>query len=1174
MPIFAENHGRIRFQLFVHGVALSFLLFATSPSRFASGRELAGTTSGNVGEILILGTGEGVHSDKLHVETLLRGGGTVVPKHRAWWSTGKDVETNAESPQRKVQQGVEEGKQEEEAKNSRHEAQKSHGVATHSESSDADKDGKARARSESLSSSNSGEGSRSTMSSSTISESMKSKSSSRSSGTSENSKSKSRSWIGEAVANFDGDSDVLPFLMNVDTSQHKQVTEEDTASALAEAEDVAVDDNPEHYEGDLTEQVVEEKKEDEKHDDVGEMIDHILDRLEDEKEDKGAGRFNETLEKQEATLEWVARVGKHHSLSDDDDELTSKEEKKDAESADETKREGGKNEKEKGVPSGRGVPLEDGRATEETTVQKELPWLGRILGVGGGASAAAVAAEKAKDLKKRNRTIINGQLSSNFHSEAEVKEMGEAQAKQAKEKEAREEAKEEARKEEKKKEERAMDQLPRLIDSNDNEYVISNPGKGSKMQLQEDLTLISDIVKVIVAAALGALVCGLLGQPLILGYLAAGMLVGPGGFRLIHELVQVETLAQFGVIFLLFALGVEFNMARMQGCQAVALGGGALQIVIAMLLGGLFSTVTTQGIFIGAFLSMSSTAVVLKCLMDSNTTHTEHGQIMLGTLILQDCALGLLLAVMPALAAKGSSAFSIGKSLLREVAVLCAFCALAWVVTKTLIPPFLRTLIRLSKHSSELYQLGCVGICLCVALLSEHLGLSLEVGAFVAGLMLSGGKFSERTLHQVEPLRNIFAALFLASIGMVMHPVFLWQHKDILLASLLVVFFGKACLIAVTVRIFGYSAATAASVGISLAQIGEFSFVLLARALALNLVTHKVYLLLMGTTALSLVLTPFAFKLVPYIVALDNTSKATSKHRNGRTVASSANVPVLVIGNHRDSSEATGTYKRKGLNHSGGSFGTLSAAPLINGSESNVPGSGMQDPFEDDEKKPPRVISPHGVAGPSVWGAGIGGSGTLASPPSPVPSILLPTISSLASASTTPTGVSSSRRLGHHNGIGVAATHSGSSFSTVPSFLTMSNSMNGRMSDPVTPSSLSPASVFDVDSGHELGQHKVMMRRPLGGQIPAGGKWKVSPEPHQNSHHQQQQPPPAQQQQQHVRQLHHQQQQQNHQHHQQQQQQHQQPPPQQQYPLSPHIQQHPSQHPHLQQNGDSVLFKR
>ncbi|CAI5476180.1 unnamed protein product [Closterium sp. Yama58-4] len=800
----------------------------------------------------------------------------------------------------------------------------------------------------------------------------------------------------------------------------------------------AADDNPDQYEGEEGDGAQNKAKgggkKGGKGENVGEMMEKILERL-DDMEGEG-GKFNETLEKQEAVLETVARVGKHH--------VHEKEEKEREE-----------REKAEQEEAEREAELKAKQEAEAAAAAAKNSWDGGVTGGGErsffdillGIDAAPPPPPPPRPTPK-NVTKAS--------------------------------AKNETKKEQESEQEDEKD-VPRLIDSQDNEYVISSPGKGSKMQLQEDFTLISDIVKVIVAAALGGLACGLMGQPIILGYIVAGMAIGPGGLGLIHELVQVgrvttwvlqgvvllgglacglmgqpiilgyfvagmaigpgglglihelvqskvETLAQFGVVFLLFALGVEFSLAKMQGVHNVALGGGVLQILIAMILGGIFSSNTPQGLFIGGFLSMSSTAVVLKCLVDINGFNSEHGQIMLGTLIAQDCALGLLLAIMPALAARPASASAILLALVRELLILLAFCLVAWALSRLLVPRFLRLLVRVSRGNNELYQLGIMGNCLCVALLSEYLGLSLEVGAFIAGLMLSaptasahdikgarrqlipssfphahghgdarewrpfshllvhpaslphsqaawsereciaadatgvwgeqkvqeqqvqpmhnmwaalfpspcnatilhplnphflyphpfqvaptasehytklsqcatcllrsswhgihghghartlrpsiplcpcnnppGGTYSERTLHQVEPVRNMFAALFLASIGMVMHPMFLWQHKDILLLALAVVFLGKTLLVALVVRGFGYSAGTAAAVGIALAQIGEFSFVLLSRAQTLKLVGHKLYLLLMGTTALSLVLTPFAFKLVPRLAAI------------------------------------------------------------------------------------------------------------------------------------------------------------------------------------------------------------------------------------------------------------------------------------------------------------------
>ena len=409
--------------------------------------------------------------------------------------------------------------------------------------------------------------------------------------------------------------------------------------------------------------------------------------------------------------------------------------------------------------------------------------------------------------------------------------------------------------------------VERLVDSRDNEFVISNPKSGT-MELQQDLRLISDLVIILVASAAGAMVFTLLGQPLITGYLIAGSLVGPGGFGLVVELVQVETLAQFGIIFLLFALGVEFSFAQLRHVQSVAVFGGAMQIALMMLVCGVISDFTgapsKEGVFVGAFLSMSSTAVVIKCLAERGGSQTTHGQITIGTLILQDCTVGLLFALLPVLG--GTNGVGEGVvAMLRVGVFMCLFFAAAVGLSKSLVPRLFRA-VSARGVEPELYQMVAIAFCLLVAWSSEKLGLSIELGAFVAGVMVSATPFAEQTLRHVEPVRNVFAALFVASIGMIMNPFFLWVHLDVLVATLLIVIVFKCSLITLVVRAFGYSTRTSFTVGVSLAQVGEFSFVLLSRASNLGLVQRKLYLLLLGTTALSLVVTPVMFRCTPYLL--------------------------------------------------------------------------------------------------------------------------------------------------------------------------------------------------------------------------------------------------------------------------------------------------------------------
>ncbi|XP_024960792.1 K(+) efflux antiporter 4 isoform X2 [Cynara cardunculus var. scolymus] len=413
---------------------------------------------------------------------------------------------------------------------------------------------------------------------------------------------------------------------------------------------------------------------------------------------------------------------------------------------------------------------------------------------------------------------------------------------------------------------------PRLIDSKDNVFIMSNP-KSKYPVLQLDLRLISDLVVVIVSATCGGIAFACAGQPVITGYLLAGSVIGPGGLSFVNELVQVETVAQFGVIFLLFALGLEFSSAKLRVVRAVAVLGGLLQIFLFMCLSGVIAMLcggeASEGVFVGAFLSMSSTAVVLKFLMEKNSISTLYGQVTVGTLILQDCAVGLLFALLPILG--GTSGVLEGMlSMTKTLVTLITFLAVLSILSRTCIPWFLNLMISLSSQSqtNELYQLASVAFCLIVASCSDKLGLSLELGSFAAGVMISTTDLAQHTLEQVEPIRNFFAALFLASIGMLIHVQFLWNHIDILLASVIMVVVIKTLVVATVVKGFGYTNKTALLVGMSLAQIGEFAFVLLSRASNLHLIEGKLYLLLLGTTALSLVTTPFLFKLIPAVVHL------------------------------------------------------------------------------------------------------------------------------------------------------------------------------------------------------------------------------------------------------------------------------------------------------------------
>ncbi|MBL1210279.1 cation:proton antiporter [Geminocystis sp. GBBB08] len=378
----------------------------------------------------------------------------------------------------------------------------------------------------------------------------------------------------------------------------------------------------------------------------------------------------------------------------------------------------------------------------------------------------------------------------------------------------------------------------------------------------------TDLIALFSAAAIGGLLASILRQPVILGYLLAGIILGPFELGLIHDYEIVETIAELGVTFLLFAIGVEFSFGELNKVRNISLGGGGLQLALTIAITAFISVTVgwvasiPEGIFLGELLSLSSTAVVIKALMESNETSTSHGQVMLGILIIQDLALGLMLAVLPAL---NQPMEEIGVAIAVALLKLTLFALSAIVIGKWLIPPYLKLLAK--TESKEIFLLGVVALCLSIASLTGEIGLSTEMGAFVAGLMISEVEYSDQTLDYVEPLRDICAAAFFVSIGILIDPIFLWHNLALILGLVSLVFLGKSLIITPLVILFRYPLKTAIIAGLGLAQIGEFSFVLADKGRDFDLISQNIYMLILGTTAMTLVVTPFVLKFLPVILS-------------------------------------------------------------------------------------------------------------------------------------------------------------------------------------------------------------------------------------------------------------------------------------------------------------------
>ena len=376
---------------------------------------------------------------------------------------------------------------------------------------------------------------------------------------------------------------------------------------------------------------------------------------------------------------------------------------------------------------------------------------------------------------------------------------------------------------------------------------------------------ILNLTTVLGTSALGGYVANRLRQPVLLGYLFSGLIIGPFGLKLLNDVEQIKPFAEIGVAFLLFTLGVEFSLAELKRVKEIAIQGSLLQIGLTIAITAFFATfmgwVTTpvQGIFLGAVLSLSSTAVVLKTLTERGETNTIHGQAMLAILIAQDLALGIMLAVLPALNNPANLGAALSTALLKVV----IFATVALAVGKWVVPQIMRRVAE--TESSELFLLVVIALCLGVAIVTSKLGLSIEMGAFVAGLMISEIDYADQALAKILPMRDTFASMFFASIGMLIDPNILMQNFGVILGLVMLVMVGKALIILPVIMAFGYSFKTAVMTSLGLNQIGEFSFVLALVGRQQGFISQDKYLLLLGTTAITLLLTPVWLKFSPIL---------------------------------------------------------------------------------------------------------------------------------------------------------------------------------------------------------------------------------------------------------------------------------------------------------------------
>ena len=424
----------------------------------------------------------------------------------------------------------------------------------------------------------------------------------------------------------------------------------------------------------------------------------------------------------------------------------------------------------------------------------------------------------------------------------------------------------------------------------------------------------SDIVIIVVAALLGGVLAHHLKQPLILGYILAGVVVGPytGGVT-VSDVHRIELLAEIGVALLLFALGLEFSLTKLKPVRHIALIGTPVQMLLTMaygfLIGRWLGWEWVPSVWLGAVVSVSSTMVILKTLMNQGMLGTLSSRVMLGMLIVQDLAVVPLMIILPQLSNPAA-----GLPVLGLAAVKAAlFLTLMFFLGTRLLPRVMIYVV--GWNSRELFLLSITAIGLGIGYVTHLVGLSFALGAFVTGMVLSESEYSHQALSDIIPLRDIFGLLFFTSVGMLLDPSFLLSNWDTILLLVVLIATGKGLIFASLARLFRYGNVVPLAVGLGLFQIGEFSFVLARTGLSAGAISSERFSLVLTTAVISMMLTPFVSGLTAPLYAL---RKRWFRHEPIQTINlpdSGLQAHVVVAGGGR-----VGQHVAQVLQHLGFSF--------------------------------------------------------------------------------------------------------------------------------------------------------------------------------------------------------------------------------------------------------------
>lgn len=388
--------------------------------------------------------------------------------------------------------------------------------------------------------------------------------------------------------------------------------------------------------------------------------------------------------------------------------------------------------------------------------------------------------------------------------------------------------------------------------------------------------------------------------PSIVGFLVAGMLIGPHGLGLIKDIHEIELLAEIGVILLLFVIGIEFSLAHLMKMKKIIIRGGGSQVILTIIFSAAIAYAILsnlyQSIFLGFLIALSSTAIVMKMLQERGEMDTPHGRMMVGILIFQDLCVVPLMLLTPAMSGGGIGLYEVAYKMLKAVLIVTVVLVAArWVV-----PELLHQIVR--TRSRELFISIIILLCFGIALLTSKFGLSLALGAFLAGLIIAESEYASQAISEILPFKDSFIGLFFVSVGMLMDMGFVQDHYLKISIAVCGIFFLKMITGTLAAFLAGGNLKYALHTGLGLAQVGEFAFVLALVGKSVGLITDELYQIFLSSSVITMIMTPFVIRysngLSERITSLRFFKKLYRHSRSSETskISSAISEHVIIIG--------------------------------------------------------------------------------------------------------------------------------------------------------------------------------------------------------------------------------------------------------------------------------------